>query len=52
MAHYTYKEYKPIDYAKMACDTMMRTFKAEDLPPKGRFHYHHGVFLSGVKKNI
>ncbi len=41
---------KPIDYAKRACDTMMRKFKAEDLPPKGHFHYHQGVFLSGVYK--
>lgn len=41
---------KPIDYAKHACDTMMRKFAAEDLPPKGRFHYHQGVFLSGVHK--
>lgn len=39
---------QPIDYAKVACDTMMRKFKAEDLPPKGHFHYHQGVFLSGV----
>ncbi len=39
---------KPLDYAKAACNTMMRKFTAEDLPPKGRFHYHQGVFLSGV----
>lgn len=50
MAHYTYKDYKPVEYAKMACDTMMRKFRAEDLPPKGRFHYHQGVFLSGMQK--
>lgn len=37
-----------LDYAKAACDTMMRRFGAADLPPKGRFHYHQGVFLSGV----
>ncbi len=37
-----------LDYAKAACDTMMRKFAATDLPPKGRFHYHQGVFLSGV----
>lgn len=42
---------KPIDYAKQSIETMMRKFKAEDLPPKGRFHYHQGVFLSGVYKN-
>lgn len=39
---------KPIDYAKAACDTMMRKFEAKDLPPKGHFHYHQGVFLSGM----
>jgi len=27
---------------------MMRTYAAADLPPKGHFHYHQGVFLSGV----
>ncbi len=37
-----------LDYAKAACDTMMRKFAPEDLPPKGHFHYHQGVFLSGV----
>lgn len=42
---------QPIDYAKAACDTMMRKFAAADLPPKGRFHYHQGVFLSGVYQN-
>lgn len=35
-------------YGKMACDTMMRKFEAVDLPPKGGFHYHQGVFLSGM----
>ena len=39
-----------LEYAKMACDTMMKKFAAEDLPPKDRFHYHQGVFLSGVQK--
>lgn len=39
---------KPIDYAKAACDTMMRKFEAQDLPPRGHFHYHQGVFLSGM----
>lgn len=39
---------EPLYYATAACDTMMRKFAAEDLPPKGRFHYHQGVFLSGV----
>ena len=40
----------PIDHARDACYTMIRKFAAEDLPPKGRFHYHQGVFLSGMYK--
>ncbi len=40
--------WQPIDYAKAACDTMMRKFQAAELPPKGKFHYHQGVFLSGL----
>lgn len=38
----------PLDYAKASCETMMRKYKAEELPPQGHFHYHQGVFLSGV----
>lgn len=41
----------PLDYGRACCDTMMRKFAAEDLPPKGRFHYHQGVFLSGMYQN-
>lgn len=41
---------EPIFYAKASVDTMMRKYKAADLPPKGHFHYHQGVFLSGVYK--
>lgn len=36
-------------YAKKCCETMMRKFSASDLPPKGKFHYHQGVFLSGMQ---
>lgn len=39
-----------LDYAIEACDTIMRKFEAPKLPPEGRFHYHQGVFLSGVMK--
>lgn len=39
---------KALEYGKLACNTMMRKFKAEDLPPKGGFHYHQGVFLAGM----
>lgn len=38
----------PLDYAINACDTMMRKFRAPELPPVGHFHYHQGVFLSGM----
>ncbi|MEG1752914.1 MAG: glycoside hydrolase family 88 protein [Christensenella sp.] len=40
----------PLAYACAACNTMMRKYRAEDLPPKGHFHYHQGVFLSGMYK--
>lgn len=39
---------KPIEYAQVACDTLMRKYAAQDLPPKGTFLYHQGVFLSGM----
>lgn len=45
-----YKSHTALEYAKMACDTLMKKFAPEDLPPKGRFHYHQGVFLSGMQK--
>lgn len=38
----------PLDYARAACDTLMRKYSPEALPPKGHFHYHQGVFLSGM----
>ena len=38
----------PLDYARAACETMMRRYAGPDLPPKGHFHYHQGVFLSGM----
>lgn len=37
-----------LGYAESAVKTMMRKYRAEELPPQGRFHYHQGVFLSGV----
>ena len=40
----------PLQYAIAACDTMMRRYAAADLPPKGHFHYHQGVFLSGMNE--
>lgn len=40
---------KSLDYAVWAVETMMRKFKAEELPPARRLHYHQGVFLTGVQ---
>lgn len=40
----------PLGYARAACATMMRRYPARELPPKGHFHYHQGVFLSGMYK--
>lgn len=39
---------KSIKYAQKLCDTIMKKYAAEELPPKGIFHYHQGVFLSGM----
>jgi unsaturated rhamnogalacturonyl hydrolase len=39
-----------LDYAKMGADTLMRKFTVTELPPANRFHYHQGVFLSGVER--
>ena len=44
----TTRQMPPIEYAQAAVETMMRSYQASELPPKGRFHYHQGVFLSGV----
>lgn len=37
-----------IELAELACETLMHKFEAPQLPPVGHFHYHQGVFLSGV----
>ena len=39
-----------LKYACDACDTMMRRYTVEKLPPERHFHYHQGVFLSGMQK--
>jgi unsaturated rhamnogalacturonyl hydrolase len=43
-------ERSALDYAKMGADTLIRKFTAEELPPTKRFHYHQGVFLSGMER--
>ncbi len=44
------KDKTPLKWGELACDTLMAKFDAKDLPPAGRFHYHQGVFLSGMEK--
>ncbi|KRF08161.1 glycosyl hydrolase family 88 [Paenibacillus sp. Soil766] len=39
----------PIQWAEKACEALMAKFEPEQLPPD-RFHYHQGVFLSGMEK--
>jgi len=39
-----------LDYARMGADTLIRKFPVNQLPPKNRFHYHQGVFLSGMER--
>lgn len=39
----------PLEWAEKACETLMAKFEPELLPPE-RFHYHQGVFLSGMEK--
>ena len=36
------------ELAILSCETMMNKFEPRELPPVGKFHYHQGVFLSGV----
>ena len=44
------QEKNALDYARMGADTLIRSFTPGKLPPENRFHYHQGVFLSGVER--
>ncbi|MDF9842801.1 MULTISPECIES: glycoside hydrolase family 88 protein [unclassified Paenibacillus] len=39
----------PIEWARKACDSLMDTYQAGELPPAHRWHYHQGVFLCGME---
>ncbi|MEK3879874.1 glycoside hydrolase family 88/105 protein [Paenibacillus sp. FSL M7-0420] len=39
----------PIEWAQKACDSLMDTYQAWELPPAHRWHYHQGVFLCGME---
>lgn len=40
----------PLEYAKSGAETLMKKFSPEELPPNHRFHYHQGVFLTGMER--
>lgn len=46
----TIMQKSPLEWGEFACQSLMNTFDAVDLPPKGRFHYHQGVFLLGMEQ--
>lgn len=41
--------FTPLEWAEKACEALMAKYEPEQLPPD-RFHYHQGVFLSGMEK--
>ena len=47
---YTYKGKRPITYAEEFIDAYVSDVPAAELPPRGCFTYHQGVFLSGVEQ--
>lgn len=48
---YTCNGKRPVGYAEEMIDAYIADIPAEELPPKGCFTYHQGVFLSGVEQN-
>lgn len=48
---YTYNGKRPISYAEEMIDAYIANIPAKELPPKEKFTYHQGVFLSGVEQN-
>ncbi len=46
----TNEKKSPLEWGELACEALMNTFDASNLPPKGRFHYHQGVFLLGMEQ--
>ncbi len=48
--HNMKKNKQPIEWAKSMIDAVMDKYRPEELPPKGSFFYHQGVFLSGIQK--
>ncbi|NLG85271.1 MAG: glycoside hydrolase family 88 protein, partial [Firmicutes bacterium] len=44
------QELAPLEWAAKACASLMATYRPEELPPAGRWHYHQGVFLLGMQR--
>lgn len=44
----------PLGYACMACDTIMRRYRVNELPPqkykRATFNYHQGVLMTGISR--
>ncbi len=44
----------PLGYACMACDTIMRRYQVNELPPqtykRATFNYHQGVLMTGISR--
>lgn len=40
----------PLEQGKLVCAELMNRYRPADLPPKGVFFYHQGVFLSGMQQ--
>ncbi len=49
MNKYKYHGVTPIEYGENFCDSYIKNCDAVDLPAKGMFTYHQGVFLSGME---
>ena len=41
---------KSLDYAAAGAAAIINKYKPEELPPSNKFHYHQGVFLTGVER--
>ena len=40
----------PLELGTKACQSIMKMYSPEQLPPAGRWHYHQGVFLVGMSQ--
>lgn len=43
------KTRSPLEWAELACDSIMSSYTPGKLPPAHRWHYHQGVFLCGME---